>query len=119
MRVVEGLTGYKTNVRSLIPLTLITLLSGGIVWIAAQHNYPQIVTWFMKESSLQEAHYVLAKVPSVVLSSACGCTYSECLVVFAPAHQQALHHQQGTPSQPVCKTGVCSSTLCLLSSYHK
>lgn len=89
------------------------------MWIASQHNYPQVVTWFMKESSLQEAHYVLAKVPSLVPCSACGCTFPECLVVFAPAHQQASYHQQGAPSQPVCKTGVYSSTLGLLCSYHK
>lgn len=68
----------------------------------------------MKESSLQEAQYVLAKVPSLVPCSACGCTFSERLVVFAPAHQQASHHQQGAPSQLVCKTGVYSSTLGLL-----
>ena len=108
----ESLIGYRTNVWALVPLTLLTLISGGTVWIAAQHDCPRVVTWALTESSLQEAHYVLAKVRQRDASLHQALLVALCLLkphVVVPARQQASYDKQGPPSQLVCKKGVYPS----------
>lgn len=61
LQVVECMRGYKIKVWGLVLVTMLTVCSGGIFWMLA-HSFPQKLTWMMKESSLQDAQFVLAKV---------------------------------------------------------
>lgn len=57
----ERLTGWKRRVWTHAAFGVLTVITGGLVWIVV-YLFPQTMLWLLQECSLEEAQYVLAKV---------------------------------------------------------
>ena len=91
----ERLIGYKGNVWGDLTFAVLTVVTGGLVWLA---DIPQLKVCTLKECPLHEAQYVLAEVQEQRFSCVCNGIYS-CLIqlsvlqlinkrqVFSKVHQ--------------------------------
>ena len=92
---VERLIGYKRNFWGDVTFAVLTVVTGGLVWLA---DIPQLKVCTLKECPLHEAQYVLAEVQEQQFSCVCNGIYS-CLIqlsvlqlinkrqVFSKVHQ--------------------------------
>ncbi len=78
----QEFTGYTTNAWAFAAYLLLTVLTGGLLWVIG-HYFPQIVTCTMSKSSLGEAQYVQAKVTAgfhVVAGRTCDYKFLCCIL---------------------------------------